>query len=86
MTRLAASVCALALVLPLGACSTDPERQWYKPSGSYTSAEFDRDSRACTKSRVVDEDCLKQRGWVPLSGDIVRKVQEKLPAGTSNRY
>jgi hypothetical protein len=86
MTRLAAYVCALALVVPLGACSLDPEPQWYKPSGSYTSAEFDRDSRACTKSRVVDEDCLKQRGWVPLSGDIAPKVPERPPAGASRRY
>jgi hypothetical protein len=86
MMRMATAACLLAVVLALGACSLDPEKQWYKPNGSYTSADFDRDSKACTKSRVLDEDCLKQRGWVPLSGDIVKKVQEKPPAGASNRY
>ena len=72
----------LALVTFLGACSLDPEKQWYKPGGNYTAAEFDRDSKACTKSRVLDEECLKARGWVPLSGDIVKKQPEKPPAGS----
>ena len=45
------------LVTFLGACSLDPEKQWYKPGGNYTAAEFDRDSKACTKSRVLDEEC-----------------------------
>jgi hypothetical protein len=86
MTKIAAVVLALGLALPLGACSLDPEKQWYKPSGSYTSADFDRDTKACTKDRVLNEDCLKQRGWASLSGDVVRKVQEKPPAGAANRY
>jgi hypothetical protein len=86
MMQIAAVVLALGLGLSLGACSSDPEKQWYKPSGNYSSAEFDRDSKACTKNRVVDEECLKQRGWAPLSGDIARKVQEKPPAGSSGRY
>lgn len=86
MTRLTAVACVLALAGSLGACSLDPEKQWYKPSGSYTSAEFDRDTRTCTKDRVLNEECLKARGWVPLSGDIVKKVPEKPPAGASNRY
>jgi hypothetical protein len=86
MTQIAAVVLALGLALSLGACSLDPEKQWYKPAGNYSTAEFDRDSKACTKNRQLDEECLKQRGWVPLSGDIVRKVQEKPPAGASNRY
>jgi hypothetical protein len=86
MTQIAAVVLALGLALSLGACSLDAEKQWYKPSGNYSTAEFDRDSKACTKNRVVDEDCLKQRGWAPLSGDVARTVQEKPPAGASNRY
>jgi hypothetical protein len=86
MIRLLALTALVALALPLGACSLDPEKQWYKPNGSYTSAEFDRDTKACTKNRELDETCLKQRGWVPLSGDIVKKAQEKPPSGASNRY
>ena len=86
MIRLVALTSFMALALSLGACSLDPEKQWYKPNGSYTSADFDRDSKACTKDRVLSEDCLKQRGWVPLSGDIVKKQAEKPPAGSSQRY
>jgi hypothetical protein len=86
MIRLVALTSVVALALSLGACSLDPEKQWYKPNGNYTSADFDRDSKACTKDRVLIEDCLKQRGWVPLSGDIVKKQAEKPPAGSSQRY
>lgn len=82
MRRMIVLAYGLALVASLGACSLDPEKQWYKPSGSYTAADFDRDSKACTKSRVLDEECLKARGWIPLSGDIVKKQQEKPPAGS----
>lgn len=84
MIRLIALACVVAL--PLAACSLDPEKQWYKPSGTYTSADFDRDTKACTKNRELDETCLKQRGWVPLSGDLVKKQAEKPAAGSSNRY
>src|SRR4029450_5771716 len=49
MIRLVALTSVVALALSLGACSLDPEKQWYKPNGNYTSADFDRDSKACTK-------------------------------------
>ncbi len=81
MTRMLAPVIALALAISLTACTSDPEKQWYKPSGNYTISEFERDTKACTKSRALDEECLKQRGWVPLSGDLARKPSEKAPAG-----
>jgi hypothetical protein len=88
MTGMLATLIALASALSLAACASDPDKQWYKPSGNYTSAEFERDSKACTKSRKLDEECLQQRGWVPLSGDIARKPIEKPPAGAapSNKY
>jgi hypothetical protein len=59
------------------ACSSGPEREWYKPGVSYTVADFQRDEKACTKDRVVDEECLKGRGWVPLS------VEEKKTINTA---
>ena len=55
--------------LSLAACMSGPEQQWYKAGGNYTVAEWKRDEAACTKSRVVDEECLKARGWAPLSAD-----------------
>jgi len=50
-----------ASLLPVG-CSSERDRQWY-----------DRDE--CTKGRELDEQCMKQRGWVPLTSD-------REPAGT----
>jgi hypothetical protein len=58
------------LALGCVACASQPERQWYKPGDpNYTQADFRRDEAACTRNRVLDEECLKQRGWVPLSAD-----------------
>jgi hypothetical protein len=85
MTRILAPLLTLAFASSLTACTSDPEKQWYKPSGNYTTAEFERDSKACTKKSVLDEECLKQRGWVPLSGDIARKPGEKPSAGGANK-
>ena len=90
VNRLVAAVLALGVLLT-GCQSLEPERQWYKPSGDYSAAEFERDSKACTKDRVLDAQCLEQRGWVSLSGDRAPKVKETAPAGAgmnlkSGRY
>ena len=65
--------CLLLLVaaslIPVG-CSTERDRQWYKPGANYTVTEFTRDRDECTrKSGELDEQCMKQRGWVPLTSD-----------------
>jgi hypothetical protein len=90
VNRLVAAALALGVLLT-GCQSLEPERQWYKPSGDYSAAEFERDSKACTKDRVLDAQCLEQRGWVSLSGDRAPKVKETAPAGSgmnlkSGRY
>lgn len=70
MSQLAVTA-MLAMSVALGACTVgNTDRQWYKASGDYTSAEFDRDRRSCTQNRQLDEDCLRERGWTSLSGDI----------------
>ena len=56
-------------MLWLGACAFEARKQWYKPGDTYTVAEFQRDETACTKSRVLDEACLRERGWVAISAD-----------------
>jgi hypothetical protein len=56
-------------VLSLAACASEQEKQWYKPGRNYTVAEFDRDQAECTKNKVLDEQCLKDRGWVAISAD-----------------
>ena len=62
------SVAALALA----ACSSsESDKQWYKPNVDYTAADFERDRAACTdKKKILDEDCMKQRGWTALGADI----------------
>jgi hypothetical protein len=75
------------LPLSLYACSLEPEKQWYKANSNYTVADFQRDQAACTKNRVVDEDCLRGRGWVPLSGDDTKPVPRPQSPGTKGvRY
>ena len=59
----------LAVAAVIAACSSTVDKQWYKPSGDYTVADFQRDRTACEKAGQLDEDCLRQRGWLPLSAD-----------------
>ena len=61
------------------ACESVPEKQWYKPGGSYTLADFRSDEQACTRDRQLDEECLKARGWVPLSADVAPTKAEPTP-------
>lgn len=63
-----------AAVVSLGACSSAPEKQWYKPGRNYTVADFQRDQAGCTKDGVFDEQCMRDRGWVAISAD-----EDKLP-------
>ena len=75
------------VLLPLSGCSLTPEKQWYKPDSSYTVADFQRDRAACTKDRVLDEECLKSRGWISLSGDDEKPAPRPQTPGTKGvRY
>jgi len=75
------SVLLLLAALILAACgSSESDKQWYKPNADYTAADFDRDRVACTdKKKVLDEECMKQRGWVALGGDIGPSVKPPDP-------
>ncbi len=66
-------------VLWLTACSTEAEKQWYKPGGSYTVKDFERDQAACADKKGLNEACLKERGWVPLSADREKPVPPPAP-------
>jgi len=55
--------------LSLASCSSGADKEWYKPGGTYTMADFDRDRTDCTKNKVLDEECLKDRGWIAISAD-----------------
>ena len=63
----------LVAVVSLSACA-EPVKQWYKPGRNYTVADFQRDQAECTKAKVLDEDCMRERRWVAISAD-----EDKLP-------
>ena len=62
---------SIAVTGLLVGCSSERDRQWYKPATNYTTEEFKRDRDSCTskKDNVLDEACMKQKGWVPLTSD-----------------
>src|SRR5262245_1568913 len=73
----------IVMALVAAACGS-PERQWYKPGADYTVAEFRRDRASCEKSGKIDEDCLKERGWVPLTPD--KEKPPPVTPTTRSRY
>jgi len=78
VNRLIGPLAFAALVAVLVSCSIEPEKQWYKPGVEhYTTQDFDRDVASCTdkKTKVIDEDCLKEKGWMPLSADVNKAVK-----------
>ena len=86
MSAMSARVFALlAIALSLSACVPDQEKQWYKPGGNYTTAEFERDQASCTKDKKLDEDCLRALGWVSLSADPYRGAAPMQGGGTPSK-
>ena len=60
---------SLALVvLALAGCGSSDDREWMKINQKYTKDEFQRDYRECSRKKdAVDEPCMRQRGWLPVS-------------------
>jgi hypothetical protein len=82
MNRLGVFLIACAFVVAACGYTGRPEKQWYKPNTDYTAAEFERDRTECTdkKTKVLAEDCMQQRGWATLSGDIGPAVKAPEPS------
>jgi hypothetical protein len=75
----------------LAGCTLEAERQWYKPNQDISAAELkrllQRDYAECTKNRVLDESCMRQRGWVSLSGDREPPARpQPTPKGGGPKY
>ena len=80
MRRLFLLLPVAALTLAACSSSSDSDKQWYKPNVDYTAADFERDRLVCTdKKKKLDEECLKQRGWIALGGDIGPSVKPPDP-------
>jgi hypothetical protein len=88
MMRLIALLPIAALILIAACNNAETEKQWYKPNVNYTAADFERDRTACTdkKSKTLDEDCMKDRGWTALGGDIGPPVTTPDPTKSKGAY
>lgn len=76
----------LLVLLPLSllaGCASSDDREWMKPGGSYTQADFKRDVAACTRSGRLDDACMKERGWVAVTPP---KSPETAPQQRVPRY
>jgi hypothetical protein len=49
------------------ACTASDNREWMKVNQRYTTQEFVRDHKACSRDGKPDEACMRQRGWVPVN-------------------
>ena len=85
MRRLLVLLPLAALIL--AACSSsESDKQWYKPNVDYTAADFERDRVACTdKKKILDEECMKQRGWAALGADIGPSVKPPDPTKSPHK-
>lgn len=78
----------VGLAVAFTACSGLDDRQWMKVDQKYTTEEFRRDYRECSKDGKLDDECMKSRGWVAVTpGKIEEKKIDPLsqPAGRSGR-
>ncbi len=78
----------LGLAVALTACGSLDDREWMKVDQRYTTEEFRRDYRECSKDGKLDDECMKSRGWVAVTpGKAEEKKVDPLtqPAGRSGR-
>ena len=61
------------LATALAGCAWD-NREWMKVDQRYTTEEFRRDYRECSKSGKLDDECMRSRGWVAVTPG---KTEEK---------
>ena len=52
--------------LVLGGCAKD-EREWMKVDRRYTTEEFRRDHRECSRKGDLDDACMRERGWLSVN-------------------
>ena len=50
----------------LAGCGAHDDREWMKVNQQYTTAEFQRDHKQCSKKGDLDDACMRERGWVPV--------------------
>ncbi len=74
----------------IAGCTAQDTREWMKVDRRYTTQEFQRDHRDCSRKGDLDEACMRQRGWVsvnPSKADEPPPSMDPLPRGGSRgRY
>ena len=58
-------IVAVAAVV-LAGCAGD-DRDWMKLNEKYTTEDFRRDLKTCTKNDKIDDACMRRLGWVSVS-------------------
>ena len=54
--------------LGIGGCTASDDREWMKVNQPrWTTQEFVRDHKECSRAGKLDEPCMRQRGWVPVT-------------------
>jgi hypothetical protein len=64
----------------LTGCGGYTDTQWMKVNQSYTTEEFRRDHKACSKGIVLDEACMRAKGWVDLKPSARDRAADSPPA------
>ena len=70
------ALAVLALAAAAAGCGSSDDRQWMKISQRYTTEEFQRDYKACSPKSALDEDCMRNHGWVEVSRSKTEKDTE----------
>lgn len=85
--RLSNILLGAVLATVLAGCTSDT-REWMKVNQKYTTEEFRRDYRECSRDGKLDDECMKSRGWVAVApGKVDEKKIDPLsqPAGRTGR-
>ena len=78
--RVLASALAAASIVLLVGCGATDQREWMKVGQKYTTEEFRKDMRECSKTGKVNDECMRARGWVSVSpGRTPEKAQQQAP-------
>jgi hypothetical protein len=51
----------------IAGCAAQDQREWMKVDRRYTTQEFQRDHRDCSRKGDLDDACMRERGWVPVN-------------------
>jgi hypothetical protein len=64
----------------LAGCGAHSEKQWMKVNERYTTEEFRRDHKACSKGLELDEACMRAKGWVDVKPSAKDRAADSPPA------